>query len=132
MPGLTSKATPLGDAAKMAVAFMAGTHRLTHSRNLMWQLPAIAEYTLRLASKVTPLGEAAEKAHAFIRRLIQGPNIAWQLSAIAEHTHGLASKATPLSEAAKMAHVFVARHVRSHADSLKVCASCGNYLSLLR
>ena len=66
MPGLVSKATPLGDAAKMAVAFVAGTHRLTHSRNLTWQLPAIAEYTLGLTLKATPLGEATEKAHTFI------------------------------------------------------------------
>jgi hypothetical protein len=70
MPGLASKATPLGDAAKMAVAFVAGAHRLTHSRNLAWQLPAITKCTLRLALKATPLGEAAEKAHTFIHRLV--------------------------------------------------------------
>jgi protein SMG6 len=44
---------------------------------------------------------------------------------------GLAMNATPLGEAAKTAIAFVAGHVRSHADSLKVQTSRGNYLSSL-
>jgi hypothetical protein len=37
----------------------------------------------------------------------------------------------PLSDAAKAAVAFMISHVHSHADSLKVEMSCGNYLSLL-
>ena len=125
-----SKATPLGNATKMA-----GAHRLTHSQNLVRQLSAITKRMPGLASKATPLGDATKMAVAFVagaHRLTHSRNLVWQLPAIAEYMLGLASKATPLSEAAKTAHVFVARHVRSHADSLKVCASCGNYLSSLR
>ena len=44
---------------------------------------------------------------------------------------GLASNANPLGEAAKAAVAFVVSHVRSHADSLKVQTSRGNYLSSL-
>ncbi|KAH9028113.1 hypothetical protein EDB85DRAFT_2074672 [Lactarius pseudohatsudake] len=44
---------------------------------------------------------------------------------------GLASNPTPLGEAAKAAIAFVVGHVRSHADSLKVQTSRGNYLSSL-
>ncbi|KAI9455599.1 hypothetical protein BJY52DRAFT_638264 [Lactarius psammicola] len=44
---------------------------------------------------------------------------------------GLASNPTPLGEAAKAAITFVVGHVRSHADSLKVQTSRGNYLSSL-
>ncbi|KAH9171504.1 hypothetical protein EDB89DRAFT_1108247 [Lactarius sanguifluus] len=44
---------------------------------------------------------------------------------------GLASNLTPLGEAAKAAIAFVVGHVRSHADSLKVQTSRGNYLSSL-
>ena len=44
---------------------------------------------------------------------------------------GLASNVTPLGEAAKAAIALVASHVRSHADSLKVQTSRGNYLSSL-
>ena len=44
---------------------------------------------------------------------------------------GLASNANPLGDAAKEAVAFVVGHVRSHADSLKVQTSRGNYLSSL-
>ena len=44
---------------------------------------------------------------------------------------GLASNGNPLGEAAKAAVAFVVSHVRSHADSLKVQTSRGNYLSSL-
>jgi protein SMG6 len=44
---------------------------------------------------------------------------------------GLAMNATPLGEAAKAAVAFVVGYVRSHADSLKVQTSRGNYLSSL-
>ena len=44
---------------------------------------------------------------------------------------GLTSNPTPLGEAAKAAITFVVGHVYSHADSLKVQMSCGNYLSSL-
>lgn len=44
---------------------------------------------------------------------------------------GLAANASPLGEAAKAAIAFVANRVRSHADSLKVQTSRGNYLSSL-
>jgi protein SMG6 len=44
---------------------------------------------------------------------------------------GLASNVNPLGDAAKAAIAFVASHVRSHADSLKVQTSRGNYLSSL-
>ena len=37
----------------------------------------------------------------------------------------------PLGDAAKAAVAFVVSHVCSHADSLKVETSCGNYLSSL-
>ena len=60
-PGLTSKATPLGNATKMA-----GARRLTHSRNLARQLSAVAERMPGLASKATPLGDAAKMAVAFV------------------------------------------------------------------
>ncbi len=66
MPGLTSKATPLGEAARMAITFMARTHQLIQGRNLMWQLSAIAEHTPRLTSKATPLGNATKMAVAFM------------------------------------------------------------------
>src|SRR5216683_267057 len=36
-----------------------------------------------------------------------------------------------LSKAAKMAHVFMPHHVPSHANSLKVQTSSGNYLSFI-
>ena len=42
---------------------------------------------------------------------------------------GHASNANPLGDAAKEAVAFVVGHVRSHADSLKVQTSRGNYLS---
>jgi hypothetical protein len=64
MPGLALKATPLSDATKMAVAFVAGAHRLTHSRNLARQLSAIAERTPGLTLKATPLGNATKMAGA--------------------------------------------------------------------
>ncbi|KAH9057140.1 hypothetical protein EDB83DRAFT_2390413 [Lactarius deliciosus] len=44
---------------------------------------------------------------------------------------GLALNPTPLGEAAKAAIAFLVGHVRSHADSLKVQTSRGNYLSSL-
>ena len=43
----------------------------------------------------------------------------------------LALNANLLSKVAKAAVAFVVSHVRSHADSLKVQTSRGNYLSLL-
>jgi hypothetical protein len=62
MPGLTLKVTPLGDAAKMAVTFVAGAHQLTHSRNLTQQLSAVTEHMPGLTSKATPLGNATKMA----------------------------------------------------------------------
>jgi len=43
----------------------------------------------------------------------------------------LALNTNLLSKVAKAAVAFVVSHVRSHADSLKVQTSRGNYLSLL-
>ena len=66
--------TPLGEAAKTAITFKARTRRLTQSRNLARQLPAVAECMPGLALNATPLGEAAKTAITFMaraRRLIQ-------------------------------------------------------------
>lgn len=45
--------------------------------------------------------------------------------------YGHTSNANPLGDAAKEAVAFMVGHVRSHADSLKVQTSRGNYLSSL-
>jgi hypothetical protein len=134
MPGLALNATPLGEAAKMAITFMACACRLVQDRNLVWQLSAITEHTLRLALKVTTR-RCRQDGVTFMTgacRLTHSQNLTWQLSAIAEHAHRLALKATPLSKAAKTVHAFMARHVRLHANLLKVYASHSNYLSSLR
>jgi hypothetical protein len=53
---------------------------------------------------------------------------------LSSHHHGVKwtrIERDALGEAAKTANAFVASHVRSHADSLKVQISRGNYLSSL-
>ena len=44
LDGLTLNATPLGEAAKMAIAFVAHACRLAQSPNVAWQLSLIAEH----------------------------------------------------------------------------------------
>jgi len=101
--------------------------RATHNVAARAQLQLVPGYTILVLDTNILLSSLS-----MVKSLVQSLHwtVVVPLPAIME-LDGLATNPTPLGEAARAAIEVVSSHVRSHADSLKVQTSRGNYLSSL-